>query len=144
MRFVAHGDTDELVQVELISLRRREFRLRRGEDDSAPEIGGGLVVDAFELDKPAVLERTTALDRESSRRAVVTVLFCTLVRGIRACKNRTAGRENRVRLVGDRLDQELALQPEGFADPADDREVYGQASDTGTAAPASFLASRAS
>jgi hypothetical protein len=147
--FVAHGDADEFVQIELVPLRWREFGLRSREDDTAPAIGGGLVVDAFKLDQPTVLERPTALDQAFALRGVSANLrdFLRAIRGCgcsRGCKNRTAGREDRVRLVGDRMDQEFALQPEGLANPADDREVYGQASETGTAALASFLASRAS
>ena len=82
----------------------------------SPPLGLVAIGDARERDDPAALEGATLLDRE-----LTTVGRWVAVHG--TGKNTTAGRENRVRRVGERLDDELAPYAVCLPDAPDDRQI---------------------
>ena len=124
----------QLVEEELVLIARRQFLLRQRKGHAAPCLGGGAIGDGRERDQPPILERPARGDGH----------VALPVAGDRGEKT-TAGREDRARLVDRRLDQQFALDAEGAANEAHlTPRRDGYASETGTAAPESFLASRAS
>ena len=107
----------KIVQVDFILRQRLELRDRREEIPFAPSLRFVAIDDADERDDPAAsLERATLLHDE-----LALVGSRVPVHG--TGKNATAGRENRVRRVGQRLDDELAVNAVCPADAPDDREI---------------------
>ena len=100
--------------------RRRAARARRrARADSARASVSAALRSAIssKCDDEAALERTARLRRAARARSGRGVA------GGGARENTTAGREDRVRLVGDRLDDEIAADAVCLADPPDDDEL---------------------
>jgi hypothetical protein len=113
---------DQVVEVDLVLFRRRQLRERRQEITPTPQLGAITVAELLELYDQAFLEWFRRLDREGGSVAFAADSARNGEIPLRVTrKNTTAGREDHVRLTGERLDDDLSAYSLGFADQPDDR-----------------------
>ena len=111
------AQSGEVVQIDLVLAERGELVHWREQIAFAPALGFVPIGDPNEGDDPAAaLEGTTLFDDELA-------LVGGRVAAHGTGKYTTAGREYRVRRVGQRLDDELAVNAVCPADAPDDREI---------------------
>src|SRR3954452_17091279 len=122
---VANLHPDEVVQVDLIPLEWRQLAEWGEQVPPAPQLGAVTVLELLELDDQPFLEWPGLGDGQ--RRSLFLAHHIVNDRQIAAMgarKNATAGRENHLRLVGERLDHHLSANSLCLADQPDDR-VFG-------------------
>src|SRR5205823_1516047 len=116
----AHAD--QIVEVNFAFVEWRKLAKRRQQIATAPELGAVAITQLLEADDEPFLEWLRVGDGES--RDFFNASYVASRREIAVPstgKNTTAGRENNVRLVGERLDHYLSANPLRFADQPDDR-----------------------
>ena len=100
------------MEINLILFRLRKLGERREQISSAPELGDVAVLKLLELDEESALVRTDGVNGES-RRVMIAARFVGVGGGGQfpagvAPKNTTAGREDHVRRICERLDENFA------------------------------------
>ena len=128
---------DEIVEEHLVLSGRFHLILRHEKGAIAPRVRGVAVIDPLDGDDQSALERGRAQDAQFEGITSGPTVGVTR-------KNTTAGREDRVRRVGQRFDNELAADPVRPANASNDEKARGQPSDFTGTAPAAFLRPRRS
>ena len=113
------------MEINLVFVERRQLTERCEQVSASPEVSAVAISELLKFDDESLFERLGFRDRE--RRDFFDAPDIAGGRQIsarRARKNTTAGREDHVRLVGERFDDDLSANSLRFADQPDDR-VFG-------------------